>query len=312
MRSFLIILSLLVMVSFPAWAEKRAEGIAAVVNAGAISMSDLDDRMKMVMSSAGLPNTKDVKDRVRPQVLSTLVEEQIKLQEADRLKLKISDADIDQAIGEIASQNKMTPAAFKQMFKARGLPVKSLRAQIRAQIAWMKVVTREIRPDIEVSETDIDAELNALNAKVGQDEFLLAEIMLPVDRPQDEKNVTALAQKLTAQIQKDPASFPALAQQFSRATSAARGGDMGWVGLDQMPSDIVSEMGTAQSGTLIGPFKDTVGLHIILVRERRARAAENLPSRDAIANRIGLERLDRMQRRYYLDLRSSSFVDVRL
>lgn len=312
MRNFTLILLGFTLLANPALAQKRIEGIAAVVNNRAITMSDLDDRLSMTMSSAGLPNTKDVLARVRPQILSALVEEQIKVQEADRLKLKIDEAEVDNAISEVAKQNKMSADDFKTMFKKRGLPIRSLRDQIRTQIAWMKVVNKQIRPQIEVSESDIDAELKILQDKVGQDEFLLNEIVLPIDRPQDEKNAQELAQRLVTQIQKNPASFPALAQQFSRAAGAAQGGDMGWVATDQAPADITEELNTAKAGTLIGPFKSPSGLHLILVRDRRARVPENLPNRDMVANKIGLERLDRLQRRYYLDLRSSSFVENRL
>lgn len=310
--AFLLSLLMLCLVAAPAQAAKKSQGIAAVVNNVAITQADLNDRVKMIASSANLPQNADVMARVRPQVLSTLIEEQIKLQEAARLKIKIDETDIDQAMAEIAGQNKMTPDQFRQMFKTRGLPIKSLRAQIRAQLAWMRVVTREIRPDIEVSETDIDAELSMMQAKVGQDEFRLAEIVLPIDRPQDEKNAGELAARLVAKIKKEPGDFPVLAQQFSRAAGAATGGDIGWVAVDQVAAEIAPQLATSKSGTLIGPYKTPSGLHIVLVRDRRARAAENLPGRDAIANRIGMERLDRLQRRYYLDLRSTSFIDVRL
>lgn len=312
MRLKFLLFILACTIPFAAHAEKRKEGIVAVVNGSAITASDLDDRLKMILASAKMPADKEVREKIRAQILSGLIEEEIKRQEAQRLKVKIDSSEIDQALRDIAVQNKMSLEEFQKMFRARGLPIKSLRAQIQSQIGWMKVVTREIRPRIEVSESDIDAELEYLNSRLGQDEFLLAEILLPVDRPQDERSANDLAQKLVAKIRKEPESFSVLARQFSRGSSSDKGGDMGWISLDQMPSEMTSDLQAASAGTLIGPFKDATGLHLLFVRERRVRVAENLPSRDGVANKIGMERLDRMQRRHYLDLRSSSFVETRL
>ncbi len=313
MRALVLLLSLILATS-PSLAapQKRSESIAAVVNAQAVTQSDVDDRMKMIMSSAGLPATPDVLMRVRPQVLSALVEEAIKNQEVARLGIKIEETDIDRAIADIAAQNKMSRAEFETMFRKRGLSLRSLRAQIRSNIGWMKVVTKKIRPDVDVTETDIDAELDILKSRVGQTEFRLGEIVLPIDRPQDEKNSRELAQKIIAQVTKKPDSFAPLAAQFSRVSSAAQGGHIGWIVGDQLQSDIAGALRGAKAGTLIGPYKTAIGLQILWVHDVRVRTAETLPTRDQIAEKIGTERLDRLQRRYYLDLRSAAFIENRL
>lgn len=290
---------------------QRREGIAAVVNNQAITVSDVNDRLKLIMASAGLPNNKDVIAKVTPQVVSSLIEETIKRQEADRLSLKVTDAEVDAAINDVASQNKMTGAQFREMFRQRGMPIRTLRDQITSQLLWVKVVTKQLRPQIEVTESDIDAELENLTAKIGKDEYLLGEIVLPVDRPQDEQNGRDLAAKLVAQIRAQPQSFPALAQQFSKSAGAAQGGGLGWISVGQLPPELDQELPAAKAGDVIGPVKTPTGIHILLVRDKRARTAETLPTRDAVAQRIGLERLDRMQRRYFMDLKSSAFLDAR-
>ena len=114
-----------------------------------------------------------------------------------------------------------------------------------------------------------------------------------------------------AQIRAQPDSFPALARQFSKAAGAAQGGDIGWVSAGQLPAEIEAELPASKPGTLIGPIKTPAGLHILLVREKRTRSEENLPNREAITQKIGMERLERMQRRYFLDLRSSAFLENR-
>lgn len=274
-------------------------------------MSDVNDRLKLIMVSAGLPNTPDVVAKVKPQVIGGLIEEAIKRQEGARLKLTADPAEIDDAIKDIAAQNKMTPDQFQEMFKRGGIPMRTLKDQIRSQLLWVKIVTKQLRPQIEISESDIDVELENIKAKMGQNEYLVSEIILPIDRPQDEGDALQLGQKMIAQIRAKPESFSALARQFSRAAGAVQGGDLGWVAGVQMPEELENALNHAEKGDVIGPTKTPGGMHILLVRNKRARTESNLPSRDDIANRIGMERLDRMQRRYLLDLKSSAFLDAR-
>lgn len=289
----------------------RVEGIAAVVDTAAISESDVSERVRLIVASSGMQPTPEVLAQVRPQVVGMLVEEAIKRQEAKRLNLSAEAADVEAALGDIATQNKMTPEDFKGMFARAGLPLRTLREQITAQILWAKVVAKKIRPQIEISESDIDSELAQLQTKVGMNEYLLSEIVLPVDRPEDAGPARTLGLKLVGQIKAQPESFPSLARQFSRAPGAAQGGLVGWVAPGALAAELDAALGMARAGDLLGPIKTVDGMHILLVREVRTRTADTLPSRDAVAQRLGLERLDRLQRRYYQDLRAAAFVDIR-
>lgn len=313
MRKFLFLILAGFSLIGPAYAAAPTyrEGIAAVVNNQAITWSEVGDRLKMIMASSGLPNQPDVIAKVRPQILNGLVEEKLKTQEGERLKLTIDQKDIDAAIGQVAGQNKMTGDQFKTMFKSRGIPVRTLEAQIRSQLMWMQVVAKKIRPQIEVGETDVTAELDRIKAHVGETQWLLSEIVLPADNPRLLQESQGLASKIIAQVRAQPQSFGPLARQFSRAAGAGAGGDMGWILAPQLPPEFEGKLKGAKAGTLIGPFKVMSDLYILLVRDVRTVAADNLPSREVIRNMLGMQRLDRAQRQYLFDLQSSSFIDVR-
>jgi peptidyl-prolyl cis-trans isomerase SurA len=295
-----------------AQAAQRQEGIAAIVNSQAITASDVNDRMRLIISSAGLPDNADIRAKVKSQVIGTLIEEAIKSQEAARLNLKVEDADIDAAFVEIAIGNKMKPDEFRNMLRARGMNVRTIRDQIAAQLLWMKVVARQIRPQIDITENDIDAEMAELKASIGKNEYLLSEIVLPVDSPKDAENAKGFSQKLIGEIRHNPQSFSALARQFSKAAGAAQGGDLGWVAEGQSGEAVDAQLASASAGSVIGPIDVPGALHIVQVRDKRTISESLLPSRDAVGNRLGLERLDRLQRRYYLDLRSSAFIETRV
>lgn len=307
----LTIMMLMALLPHGAQAQKRQDGIAVVVGNAVITQSDINDRLGLIISSSGLPNQPDIRDRVRPQVVAMLIEEEIKRAHAKRLKLSVDPADVDKALTTIAEQNRLSLAEFKKMLAARRVSVKSLRDQIEAQMMWSRVVGRELRPQITVREQDITAELERLTSLIGQNEYLLAEILLVADNRREEATLANLASRLMSELRANPNNFPRLAQQFSRAAGAAQGGSMGWVTDNQIPKEIADKVRAATKGALIGPVKTNTGTSIILVRDIRTRTTETLPDREAIATRLGNERLDRLQRGYYQDLRGATFVEQR-
>lgn len=296
---------------YPVRALAQAEGIAAVVNEEAISISDVKDRMQLIMVSSGLPDKEEVRQKVLPQVLDSLIEEQIKIQEAVRLELVVEDQEIDNAFGSIAQQNKMEPEQFKAVLKRSGINITTMHRQIRAQIAWSKVIQARIRPQIKITERDIDAYLERLKQNIGKQEFLLAEIYLPFESQEQEREVKQLADKLIGEIRNNRAPFFKLAQQFSKSPGAEQGGDLGWIPEGQLPEEVDAELLKTDKGSVTNAVRTTAGYYIMFVRDKRDVTQESLPSSDEALTTLGMERLERQQRRYYLDLKAEAYVDRR-
>lgn len=293
-------------------AAKANEGIAAVVNEDAITMSDVYDRLKLMIVSSGLPNTPDIQERLKNQVLNMLIEESLQVQEARQQNITITQEDIDGGFATIARQNNIEPDRFKAMLQNDGIRLRTLENQIRAQIAWGKVVQRKLRPQVEVSEGDIDERQRFLESSLGKAQYHVAQIFLPLDSGQPEAEVQALAQRLTREILEKRAPFPQVAQQFSQEAAAARGGDLGWVQEGQLPDPLNELLVTMKEGDLSQPVRSLTGYHILLLRGKRTVQPENIPGREQIMQQIGTERLDRLQRRYLMDLKAEAFVERRV
>jgi len=167
-------------------ASAMQEGVAVVVNEDAITHSDVHDRLMLIMVSSGLPNTKDTQEKLRPQSVQALIDEQIRLQEARRLDISVAQEEVEVGIDTIAQQNELDPQEFRKRIQASGLKLSTMRDQIRAQIAWGKVVQAAIRPQITVTDGDIDNFLERLQSNTGQSESLVGEIFLPLDSAMDE------------------------------------------------------------------------------------------------------------------------------
>lgn len=289
-----------------------SEKIAAVVNSDAITFSDVSDRMNMIIASSGLADTEDIREKLKSQVIGSLIDEQIRLQEARRLNLEIGESEVNNAFSALAKQNKMSFGDFRKVIEERGVPLKTMERQITSQIAWTKVVQQELRPQINISEKDIDDLLARLEKNIGKTEYLVAEIYLPVEAAKSENEVKQLAQKLAGQLQSGKASFFRVAQQFSKAAGAPQGGDMGWVQEGQLEGPLDEALKGLDKDQVSVPVRSLSGYHILLARDKRDILKDNIPSRQDVMNTLGLERLDRLQRRYFMDLKSAAFIENRV
>ncbi|HOO81936.1 MAG TPA: peptidylprolyl isomerase [Alphaproteobacteria bacterium] len=294
-----------------AWAA-RSESIAVVVNEDAITMSDVNDRMALIIASSGLPNKKDVQEKLLPQIIGSLVEEQVRLQEARRLDLNVSPEDIAQGFAAVAQQNNMSAEEFRSMITRGGLNIRTLEAQIRAQIAWSKVVQAKLRPQVVVSDSDVDSYLERLNNNTGKPEYLVSEIFLPSVSAQEESETQQLAYKLVQEIRSGQAPFFKVAQQFSQSAGAPQGGDLGWIAQGQLQQELDEVLARIPQGQVSDPIRSASGYHILNVRDQRLIAVENLPGREQVMGVIGMQRLERLQRRYLMDLKSAAFIENRL
>lgn len=311
-RVFLMLAALgLLLLPARAGAQGGADGIAAVVNDQPITISAVADRMKLVMISSGMPNDPEVRAKVQPQVINILIDEALRLQEAQNSKITVDDAAIDQGMETIAQQNSMNRDQFMAVLRNAGINVKTLRDQIRAQVAWARVVEGKLSSQVEVSEFDVDMMTRNLQENIGKDEYLTAEIFLPVDSPAEENDVRKMAEGLAQQLRAGQARFSAVAGQFSQAAGASKGGDLGWVQEGQLAPELDEALRGLREGEITAPLRSLSGYHILLLRDRRPSAPDTLPSRDEIFNRIGMQNLERVQRRHFLRLKAAAFIERR-
>lgn len=295
----------------PARSQVVPQRIAAIVNDDVITTQDLVDRLNLAVATGGLPNDQATRQRLAPQVLRGLVDEKLQLQEAKRLGQTPTDADLQQAIDTIAQRNHTTAPELMNFLSQRGINPSSLREQLRAQVAWLKVLAREVRPRIVVTQDQIDLAIKRSTAAAGDRELLISEILLPVYNQAQEASVTEDARGLIATL-RGGASFSALARQVSAAASAQNGGELGWVRLGAITPDLRDQIAAIPVGQVSDPIVSPAGVHIFQIRDERTVAATAPTDRAAVQQSIEQEQIERQATRYLRDLRRDAFVDVRL
>ncbi|WP_391347667.1 peptidylprolyl isomerase [Azospirillum sp. A23] len=245
-----------------------SEGIAAVVNDEVVSVSDVNARIRMALLNAGAAANPETTQRLMPQVMRLLIDERLQMQEAKRQGVTVSASEIDDAVKRIAEQNRMNGQQLQEMLKRQNVPYSTLKDQIRALLAWQKVMQRRIRQEVVVGEDEVDAAMERLKANIGKPEYLVAEIFLAVDSPDQDDEVRRNAERLVEEVKRG-GNFAALARQFSQSAGAASGGDLGWVRSGELSPEVDKALSGMRGGQLSSPVRTATGYHVLLVRGQR-------------------------------------------
>lgn len=283
---FLLILALsaaAVKVTSHATLAQDVGHIAAVVNDEVISVYDLNARARVITSSTRLPDNAETRRRLIPQILRSLIDERLQLQEAKRLNIGVSNEELNEAFRAIERQNGMPAGKLKDIVEAAGIPFSTIENQTRATLAWGKVIRRQVRSQIQVGPEEVQDEIARLEAARSRPQSLTSEIFLSVDSINQEDEVRNAAIRLTEQI-RGGAAFDAMARQFSQSASAANGGDIGWVVPGSLPEELDSALNRLQPGQMTDPIRSVAGYHILMLRDREVRA--NASSEDTT---VGLQ-----------------------
>jgi peptidyl-prolyl cis-trans isomerase SurA len=270
-------LLLLVLGSASAWAQNAS--IAAIVNDDVISTADLEARTRLILLSSQLPDNPQVRQRVVPQVLRSLIDEKLQLQEAKRYNVAVSEQDIAKAIERLEQQNNLPKGGLEKILESRGIPRSTLATQVSAAILWNKLVEGRLAQNVTVSEEEINETMARIKEQIGKPQSRVGEIFLAVDKPDQEAEVKGLADRLVEQIRAG-ANFNAVAQQFSQSPTAAVGGDLGWVAAGELPGEVGKAIEAMQPGQLSPPIRAAGGFYLVYLADRRTLGS-NTPA-DAI------------------------------
>lgn len=313
MRIFILVFSMIFLGQFFMTSNAYAQSsIAVVVNEDAITMSDIEDRVTLIVRSSGMPDNEEMRSKIRPQVIDVLIEEQLKLQEAERLEVEVTQEQIDQGFAQLAQQNNANSEQFREMLRRSGININTMYRQIKSQMAWGGVIQKSIRPKITVTEADVDDALSRLRDNLGKAEYHVAEIYLPIDKPGDVGEVRSLAAELSQDMQAGRVPFPRVAQQFSKSAGAAQGGDLGWIQQGQLDQDLEAVITQMDVNQISQPVKGTGGYHIFFLRDKREIIEDTMPSVEGMTSTIGTQRMERLQRRHLQDLKAQAFIDTRV
>nr|WP_234002392.1 peptidylprolyl isomerase [Erythrobacter sp. AP23] len=241
----------------------------AVVNGFVITETDVDHRVALLLAANQRPVSEEEMIRVRMQVLRNLIDETLQIQAAEAQELEVAQAEIDQTYAGVAAQNfEQRPEAMDEYLRSIGSSPATLKRQIKGELAWNRLLRRNIAPFVNVSAEEVNELIERLEASRGTEEYRLGEIYLSAT-PETEAAVEANANQIVEQLRQG-GSFVAYARQFSEASTAAVGGDLGWIQLAQLKNAQLEAVASEMSpGQLVGPIRIPGGFSILYLIDKR-------------------------------------------
>lgn len=249
----------------------------AIVNDSAITGYDLAQRAQ-IMTALGF--TAASADALRAAALDRLIEDRLKIQEAARAGLTASPEQIAAGIAEFAQGSRMSVDELRATLSAKGVTEQALSDLVAADVIWREMVRARFARRIEPGEAEIDGEIALMGQRAGVS-YRIAEVGLPMnDAGRTEAETLALANRLADSLTQG-GDFEKAVRTYSRAPSAARGGDVGWVPGDRIPPEINAALAALQPGQVTRPIEVSGGYSILKLIETRSEGADAIDARDS-------------------------------
>jgi peptidyl-prolyl cis-trans isomerase SurA len=239
----------------------------AQVNGEIITGTDMDHRLALIVAANENKLPQEELARFRAQILTNLIDETLQIQEAAANKIEVTDAEVDQYFDRVAQQNFKRPAnQVEKYLTSIGASVATLKRQIKGELSWSRLLSRNVRPSANVSDDEVNAIIERIKATKGTTEYRLGEIYLSAT-PEAMPAVTENAKKIIDQLRQG-ANFVAYARQFSEASTASVGGDLGWLSLAQLPSSLATAAAGMNSNE-VQAVASPGGISILLLIDKR-------------------------------------------
>ncbi|WP_232367273.1 peptidylprolyl isomerase [Altererythrobacter lutimaris] len=253
----------------------------AIVNGHVITGTDVDHRLALLLSSSQRQVTEAELVQLRQRVLRNLIDETLQIQSAEAQEMPVETAQIEQTYARVAAQNfGQDTQRMDEYLRSIGSSPESLKRQIHGELSWQNILGRNIAPFVNVSEEEVNETMKRLEESRGTDEYNLGEIYISATSENQQERLQ-LAQQIVEQLRQG-GQFQAYARQFSEASTASVGGELGFVRLGQLPMELATVAQEMQPGQLVGPVPIPGGFSILyLIDKRQVMMAD---PRDAIAS----------------------------
>ena len=268
------------IVALPAWAlPVMLDEIAAIVDDDVITVSEVKERAEAIYAQAKDPSQLPPDEILTEQIVERLIVESLQLQMARRAGVRISDAELNEAMTRIAGQNQLSLAQFREALASDGISYEGMRQQIEREIMIGRVQQGVMNSRIEISDQAITDFLDSeAGRELTADEYRVGHILLATTSDMSQKDIAetkARAEEIVAELGAG-ANFQTLAMTHSAGKNALEGGDLGWrkpAALPTLFSDLVLDL---QLEAVKGPIQSGSGFHIIKLLQKRGATAAGM------------------------------------
>ena len=254
------------LLAWPLVAAAQSVNIAAVVNDDVVTSTALNARRDLVMTTNEVALTAENQKRMTPRILQALIDETLQLQEAKRLSIAVSDAEIDKAIAALEESRQQAPGTLLAGIRSQGLSERALRDQVRAEVAWGKVIQRKLRRNVTISEDELARAQQAQAADPGINELRIAALSIPMRTAKEEASATALAKSIGDALR---AGTPLSQLAVTYAKQDIDITPPKWIAEETLQPALQQAMRTLNPGDVTPPLRTPKSYQLIQLIDRR-------------------------------------------
>jgi peptidyl-prolyl cis-trans isomerase SurA len=293
--------------------------IVAIVNEDIILKSELEHRMtplKELLKQKGYTQARAAKviEKQSKAMLEQMIYTKLSDQQARKYHIKISEEEVTATIKRIMKINKMTPESLQRMLELDGMTMEDYRTQIKEQLLRTRLVNLEVKSKIVITDEDVKAYYDAnINRYVGKAKYKLRHILLKVPQmgsEMEQADVLQRANTLHKRLQAGE-DFSELAKNFSEASSAAKGGELGIFEVNVLTKKIQTAIHGLSAGQFTPVVETEQGYQIFYVEDVISAGGTTLAeAKQEIQEKLYAEDVDRKYKTWLKTMRERAHVQI--
>ncbi len=305
---FVAAISALMFLLPPASRGEVVDKIVAIVNDDIVTLGDVQKSVQVEKQGVFTSADEYFRDMTLREKLDNFIEGTLIQQQAKKMKIEVSDKEVEMVVEGIRKQNLITESEFKERLQKEGITYRAFSDGVRNNLLRNRVLARAISTTVLVNEAAVKAYYDTNQDEFRSQEFRLQQIFIS-SRRDDAVTRAQAAFKLLEQGR----PFEEVARDYSDDPSGARGGDIGFVKKEELIPQLLQAVSLLMAGSSSHPIGTPYGYHIIkLLEQRKSEAAPFDSVKDSIKSKLTQQETQKRYKDYIAKLRASSYIEVKI
>lgn len=301
-----LILTLALLTGFVASAVSAAPlKIVALVNGEIISSEDVQNRTNAFMMSTKIPYNAQTKNMIMQRVLNNAVDEKLKLQEAAKNGIAITDEEVSAQMRQFEKGNGIPSGQLNDILKEAKVSKATMQEQIKSDLAWVRLIRKKFYAEGTPTQKEINAMLEEAKQDLNTPKYMVSEIFIKKENAHD-------LSQLVDNLRHDD-RFELYAMQFSESPSAANGGNLGWVNTGKLASILEARLKKMNPGEISDPIMLGDGYYILKLQRTFDPKTDKpeIPSAKEIQTILENQKMETLSKKLLQDLRQKAVIEIR-
>jgi peptidyl-prolyl cis-trans isomerase SurA len=285
----------------PAATAAHAQQVVVIVNGEPITALDIEQRGKLNQLSTHKPP-------VRKEILEELITEKLKVKEARKFGLEVTESEVESTYANMASRMHLTADQLTQQLAKSGIYPGTLKSRIRADMVWPQLVRGRYSSSLQIGEKDILTAIDPKSDDVGYDYFLRPILFIvPPGSPEpivEGRKREAEALRNRFQGCEEGIAFAralkdiAIREQIVRSSA-------------DIPAEQRKVLEGIEVGKLTPPEVTKFGVEMFAVCAKKQSAADNTPGKRRARETIMTERYEQRSKEYLREIRRGAMLEYK-